>query len=128
MAQNEMESLKGVLLGLGLQNLPKLIMSLHKARAMGKNLDEGRAPDDHGAGQSAAKSNGGGDQSGGADSLQSALLPLVAQLMGQGGAAGAGLGGPPAGPGLSPGLRAPALPAMHAMPRTQMASTGPGGL
>jgi hypothetical protein len=112
----DLESLKGILLGLGLKELPKLIMGLHKAKAAGNNVSAGRAPEDHGTAPQE-----------GAD-VQSAVLPLLAQVMQQAGSATAPSPAPPAGPGLSPGLRTPAVPTMTALPRTQMASSGLGGL
>jgi hypothetical protein len=123
MPASDLDGLKGILLGLGLQRLPSVITSLHKARAYGRNVDQGRAPDDHGPSSQ--------------DTLQSILMPLVAQAMQQQGGAlsqdqGQAQGGAapvmPQGPGMRPGLRTPGVPPMPGLPRTQLASTGLGGL
>ncbi len=112
----DLESLKGILLGLGLKELPKLILGLHKAKAAGNNVSAGRAPDDHGD-----TPQGGGE-------VQSAVLPLLAQLMQHAGSLTGPNPAPPAGPGLSAGIRTPPVPSMGTMPRTQLASSGLGGL
>ena len=45
---DDLESLRGVLTGLGLTQLPKLLHAIHKARNAGRNVDAGRAPHDDG--------------------------------------------------------------------------------
>src|SRR5262245_44067971 len=119
---DDLENLRGVLLGLGLNSLPKLLTALHKARAMGNNVEARRAPDDHGDGrvggkaQSQAPGAGPGDM----ESLQSMLAPLLAQMGGQGGQAPM----PVNTPGMRPGMPPAPLPRMGSLPRTVEASSG----
>ena len=117
--QNDMENLRGVLLGLGLNALPQLLQKFHAVRTMGKNLTEGRSHKDDGPSTK--------DQAGAAPDpyqLQSALAPLLAQLGGQGG----GQQPMPANsPGMRPGMPPAPLPQMPGLPRTMQAGASPAG-
>src|SRR5262245_56846094 len=104
---SDMENLQGVLLGLGLQQLPKLLTALHKSRYMGKAVDrdktpEGKSPDE--------------------EELRSILAPLLQQAT-----AGQVLpssGAPPSGPVMRVGARPAATPPMPSIPRMLPASAG----
>mgnify|MGYP001610752972 CR=1 FL=1 len=113
---DDLESLKGILLGLGLKELPKLLSSFHKARELGNHVQAGRS------------SQGTHPE---VDALHSALAPLLQHLQQTGAGAAAAAQpdpAPPAGPGMRPGAGVPTLPAMPALPRTLDASAGMGGL
>lgn len=118
MAQDDLESLKGVLLGLGLTQLPKLLNSLHKSKELGQHIAAGRS------------SKGTNPD---ADALHSALAPLMQHLAAAGQSATQAAAAdqpspqPPSGPGMRPGAMPPSLPAMPALPRTMAASAGMGG-
>lgn len=121
----DMDNLRGVLLGLGLNALPSLLMNLHKAQNAGRNLSDGRSHKDDGPStkdQAAANGAGGYD-------IQSALAPLLAQ-MGQGGGPGGGGGQAPMPvntPGMRPGMPPAPLPRMPGLPRTMQAGASPSG-
>jgi hypothetical protein len=115
---NDMEDLRGVLLGLGLNALPGLLQNLHKARQAGKNLSEGRSHKDDGPTSQ--------DQSRQDDpyQVQSMLAPLLQQLNAQGG------GQQPLpvnSPGMRPGMPPAPLPRMPGLPRTLSAGASPSG-
>jgi len=103
---SDIENLQGVLLGLGLKELPKLLVSLHKARHLGRNVDRGKTPE--GTNLDEAE-------------LQSLLAPLLQQ-------ATAGQlppqpeSAPPSGPGMRVGMRPPSTPPMPSIPRFLPAS------
>jgi hypothetical protein len=116
---NDMEDLRGVLLGLGLKDLPNLLMALHKARQAGKNLTEGRSHKDDGpTSQDQAPAQGNGYD------VESMLAPLLQQLNAQGG------GQQPLpvnSPGMRPGMPPAPLPQMPGLPRTLSAGASPSG-
>jgi hypothetical protein len=116
---NDMESLRGVLLGLGLNALPSLLTNLHKARNAGRNLEEGRSHKDDGP-----SSKDQAPAQGDAYDLQSQLAPLLAQLSGGGG----GQAPMPVNtPGMRPGMPPTPLPRMPGLPRTMNAGASPSG-
>jgi hypothetical protein len=118
---NDLQNLQGVLLGLGLKDLPNLLMALHKASNAGRNLSEGRSHKDDGP--SSQDQAQGGPQGGGYD-IQSALAPLLAQLQGAGG----GQAPMPVNtPGMRPGMPPAPLPRMQGLPRTMQAGASPAG-
>jgi hypothetical protein len=119
MAQSDLDGLKGILMGLGLTQMPRLIQSLHKAKHMGNMVERGHTPDGSHAD---------------AQAIQSVLAPLL-QMM-QAGQQGPAQGGgqaqpepaPPSGPGMRVGAAPPSMPAMPALPRTLNAAAGMGGI
>jgi hypothetical protein len=122
---DDMEDLRGVLLGLGLNALPQLLQNLHKARQAGKNLNEGRSHKDDGPSsqEQAGQDQGAGGQ-GDPYQLQSMLAPLLQQLNAQGG------GQQPLpvnSPGMRPGMPPAPLPRMPGLPRTMQAGASPSG-
>ena len=104
---SDMENLQGVLLGLGLKELPKLLVSLHKARHLGRNVDQGRTPEGRHPDE---------------DELRSVLAPLLEQATA--GQVPQPSGAPPSGPGMRVGMRPPATPPMPSIPRFLPASAG----
>lgn len=118
---SDLQSLQGVLLGLGLRELPKVMQALHQAQNAGRNVKEGRAPKDDGQ---PATPQAGSPQ--GYD-VQSVLAPLLAQM---GGGSRGGGGQPPMpanSPGMRPGLPPAPLPQMPGLPRTMQAGASPAG-
>jgi hypothetical protein len=115
----DMDNLRGVLLGLGLNALPSLLMNLHKAQNAGRNLGEGRSHKDDGP-----STKDQAPQGGDAYQVQSMLAPLLAQLQGGGG----GQQPMPANsPGMRPGMPPAPLPQMPGLPRTMRAAASPSG-
>ena len=118
---DDMENLRGVLLGLGLNALPSLLMKLHGAQNAGRNLSEGRGHKDDGPStKDQAPAGGGGD----AYQVQSMLAPLLAQLQGGGGGPQPM---PQQTPGMRPGMPPAPLPQMPGLPRTMQAAASPSG-
>ena len=107
---DDMDSLKGVILGLGLKELPKLLVAFHRAKELGAHVQAGRS------------SKGTHPE---ADALHSAVAPLLQHLQ-QAGTAASAPGAPPQGPGMQ-GAAPPAMPKMPTLPRTMNASMGAGG-
>jgi hypothetical protein len=121
---DDLQNLQGVLLGLGLNALPSLLMNLHKAQSAGRNLSEGRSHKDDGPSSTDQQaSQGGGD----AYALQSVLAPLLAQLQGAGGGGGGQQPMPAVTPGMRPGMPPAPLPRMPGLPRTMQAGASPSG-
>jgi hypothetical protein len=122
---DDMEDLRGVLLGLGLNALPGLLQNLHKARQAGKNLNEGRSHKDDGpTSQDQAGQGAGAAAQDDPYQVQSMLMPLLQQLNAQGG------GQQPLpvnSPGMRPGMPPAPLPRMPGLPRTMTAGASPSG-
>ena len=121
MPADDMENLRGVLLGLGLNALPGLLMNLHKAQTAGKNLSEGRSHKDDGPSTKDQASAPPGDPY----AVQSMLAPLLAQFAG--GAGGGQAPMPTNTPGMRPGMPPTPLPRMPGLPRTMAAGASPSG-
>ena len=121
---DDMQSLQGVLLGLGLNALPQLLMNLHKAQNAGRNLEGGRSHKDDGPSTKDQAQAPQGDPY----AVQSMLAPLLAQFAG---GAGSGAGGqqpmPVQTPGMRPGMPPAPLPRMPGLPRTMQAGASPSG-
>jgi hypothetical protein len=116
----DMENLRGVLLGLGLNALPQLLMKLHGAQNAGRNLSEGRGHKDDGP-STKDQAPAGGD----AYNIQSVLAPLLAQMGAGGGGGQAPM--PLNTPGMRPGMPPAPLPQMPGLPRTMQAGASPAG-
>lgn len=123
---DDMENLKGVLLGLGLNSLPQLLMKLHAAQNAGKNLSEGRSHKDDGPSTKDQGSPGGVGGAGNGYDIQSVLAPLLAQAQGAAGG-GAQQPMPVNSPGVRPGMPPAPLPQMPGLPRTMAAGASPSG-
>lgn len=120
---DDMQSLQGVLLGLGLNALPQLMMNLAKAQNAGRNLQNDRSHKDDGPSTKDQAQAGAGD----AYNIQSMLAPLLAQ-MGGGGGPGGQQPMPVNSPGMRPGMPPAPLPRMPGLPRTMSAGASPSGL
>jgi hypothetical protein len=114
---DDMENLRGVLLGLGLNALPQLLQKFHAVRNAGRNLEGGRSHKDDGPSTK--------DQASPPDAyaLQSQLAPLLAQLQGGGGQTPM----PVNTPGMRPGMPPAPLPRTPGFPRTMHAGASPSG-
>jgi len=121
---DDMENLRGVLLGLGLNALPQLLMKLHGAQNAGKNLSEGRGHKDDGP---STKDQAAQEQQGDPYAVQSMLAPLLAQFAGGAGGAGGQQPMPVNTPGMRPGMPPTPLPRMPGLPRTMQAGASPSG-